>query len=71
MERYVKIYSPVEAAGAAIEKLEEARSAVKRVVEVRAVNKLSFSRAANVAKEISDLIKVMSVYCREQVITKM
>ena len=63
--------TPEEATELAIEKLREAKNAVKNIVKVRAANKLSFTRAANVAKEINDLIRVLSIYNRDQLITKL
>ena len=63
--------SPSDATDMAIEKLNEAKNAVKAVIKVRAQNYLSFSRAANVAKEINDLIKVLSIYNHNQLITKL
>lgn len=45
-----------------LEAMKNARSEVERLVKVRADHKLSISRANSVAKELKELIKVLSLY---------
>ncbi len=51
-----------EAVARAIASLAAARESVAQLVEVRKRDKLSFTRAANVAREVGDLIKVISAH---------
>ncbi|MDR2937187.1 MAG: hypothetical protein LBU80_07625 [Rikenellaceae bacterium] len=51
-----------EAVAQAVASLTAARESIKQLVEARKRDKLSFTRAANVAREVGDLIKVVSVH---------
>ena len=46
----------------AIELLGEAKTAVGEIVETRRREKLSCTRASHVAREINEIIKVLSLY---------
>jgi hypothetical protein len=46
----------------AIGLLEEAREAVSRIAEARTREKMSSTRAAHAAREINEIIKVLSLY---------
>ncbi|MDL2230251.1 hypothetical protein LJB87_00460 [Alistipes sp. OttesenSCG-928-L06] len=46
----------------AIELLDAAKNAVGEIVETRRREKLSCTRAAHVAREINEIIKVLSLY---------
>lgn len=54
--------SPDEATQEALARLENAHTAILNLVKVRAYNKLSFTRVSGVAREVKDLIKVLSIY---------
>lgn len=45
-----------------LEAMKAARNEVERLVKIRADHKLSNSRANSVAKELKELIKVLSLY---------
>ena len=59
---------PEEATRTTVQLLEVARCSVCRLAEIRARHKLSFSKTANVARELGDLIRVLSVYNRPETI---
>jgi len=54
--------SPDSATRKAIELLASAKNAVGEIVEIRRREKLSATRAAHVAREINEIIKVLSLY---------
>ena len=54
--------SPDSTTMKAIGLLREAQSAVGEIVEVRRRDKLSSTRASHVAREIGEIIKVLSLY---------
>lgn len=54
--------TPDDATRKAIELLEAAKHAVGEIVEIRRREKLSCTRASHVAREINEIIKVLSLY---------
>jgi hypothetical protein len=54
--------TPDGATQKAIDLLDAAKNAVDRIVEIRRREKLSSTRAAHVAREIHEIIKVLSLY---------
>lgn len=56
------VHTPDEATTTAIDLLRWAREAVGEIVAVRRRDKLSSTRASHVAREIGEIIKVLSLY---------
>lgn len=54
--------TPDDATRKAIELLDAAKNAVGEIVEIRRREKLSSTRASHVAREINEIIKVLSLY---------
>jgi len=54
--------TPDEATQKAIDLLDAAKMAVGEIVEIRRREKLSSTRASHVAREINEIIKVLSLY---------
>jgi hypothetical protein len=53
---------PDEMTRRAIDRLEEARTAVREIAEIRAREKMSSTRASHAAREIGEIIKILSLY---------
>lgn len=51
-----------EATQYAILQLQEAKATVQEIVQLRIKEKMSYTRASNVAREINEIIKVLSLY---------
>jgi len=59
--------SPDAATQKAIDLLGDAKDAVGQIVEIRRREKLSSTRASHVAREINEIIKVLSLYLPNEI----
>lgn len=58
--------SSFEATLQAIKLLEEAKTVMREVVHLRMQEKMSYTRASNVGREINEIIKVLSLYIPQE-----